>query len=451
MTDSTAPSSRPAADPAPPAGAASTAPGTDPARPATRISERARGVPPFAVMNIIERVAELKAEGADVISLCVGEPAQGAPAGVRARAAEVLTDGTELGYSQVQGVRPLREAIAGHYRRWYHLDVPAERIFVTTGSSGAFSMTFLALFDVGDRVALARPGYAAYKNILTALGCEVVELDCGVDERFQPTVELLAAAHAESPLAGLLVASPANPTGTMLDAEQLTELSDWCRANDVRLISDEIYHGITFTDSIGETALAFDDDAIVISSFSKFWGMTGWRLGWAILPQDLVAPCLAITGNLTLCPPVPAQHAAIEAFSEAAYAEGELAVAGFAAARQYVLDALDDLGWLDIAPADGAFYMYARIDDVLGPYRNATEWCAALLEEEHVALTPGLDFDNVNGNRWVRLSLAVGPDRTHAALERIRAFQQRLTVRAAPATGAAGGTGEGPAGGPAPA
>lgn len=447
MTDTPAAPSCPADDPARSSTvAARRAEGSRPAS-RIRVSERARGVPPFAVMNIIERVAELKAEGADVISLCVGEPAQGAPAGVRARAAEVLTDGTELGYSQVQGVRPLREAIAGHYRRWYGLDVPAERIFVTTGSSGAFSMTFLALFDVGDRVAVARPGYAAYKNILTALGCEVVELDCGVAERFQPTVELLAAAHAESPLAGLLVASPANPTGTMLDAEQLTELTDWCRANEVQLISDEIYHGITFTDSLGDTALAFDDDAIVISSFSKFWGMTGWRLGWAILPADLVEPCLAITGNLTLCPPVPAQHAAIEAFSEAAYAEGELAVAGFAAARQYVLDALDELGWLDIAPADGAFYMYARIDDVLGPYRNATEWCSALLEEEHVALTPGLDFDNVNGNRWVRLSLAVGPDRTHAALERIRAFQQRLAARTVPA----GGTAEGPAAGAAPA
>lgn len=398
------------------------------ARP-SRISDRARGVPAFAVMNIIERVAELRAAGAEVISLCVGEPAQGAPAGVRARAAEVLTDGTELGYSPVQGIRPLREAIAGHYRRWYGLDVPPERVFVTTGSSGAFTMTFLALFDVGDRVALARPGYAAYKNILAALGCEVVELDCGVEERFQPTVELLDRAHAEAPLSGLLVASPANPTGTMLDAAQMRELADWCREHDVQLISDEIYHGITFTDSTGETALAFDEDAVVISSFSKFWGMTGWRLGWTILPQDLVEPCLAITGNLTLCPPVPAQHAAIEAFTDAAYAEGEHAVAGFAAARQYVLDALDELGWRDIAPADGAFYMYARIDDVLGPYSDATAWCAALLEEEHVALTPGLDFDSVHGNRWVRLSLAAGPERTHEALGRVQRFQERLASR----------------------
>ena len=198
----------------------------------------------------------------------------------------------------------------------------------------------------------------------------------------------------------------------------------------MQLISDEIYHGITFTDSIGETALAFDEDAVVISSFSKFWGMTGWRLGWTILPQDLVEPCLEITGNLTLCPPVPAQHAAVEAFTDAAYAEGEHAVAGFAAARQYVLDALDELGWRDIAPADGAFYMYARIDDVLGPYPDATAWCAALLEEEHVALTPGLDFDSVHGNRWVRLSLAAGPERTHEALGRVRRFQERLASRA---------------------
>lgn len=389
-------------------------------------SARSRAVAPFGVMNIIARVAELRADGRDVISLCVGEPSQGAPAHVRKRASEVVVDGTELGYSPVPGIRVLREAIAGHYTRWYGLDIPFERVFVTTGSSGGFQLSFLGAFDPGDRVALARPGYAAYKNILAALGCDVVELDCGVEERFQPTVELLEQAHAEAPLSGLMIASPANPTGTMLDAEQLGELAAWCRERGVRLISDEIYHGISFTDSIGECALAHDDDAIIISSFSKFWGMTGWRLGWAILPEDLVGPVSALAGNLTLCAPVPAQYAAVEAFGEAAYSEGEVAVAGFAAARQHVLDAIDELGWTDLAPADGAFYMYASIDSVLGPYATATEWCAALLEAEGVALTPGLDFDSVNGDRAVRLSLAVGPDDTFRALERIKRFQAGL-------------------------
>ncbi|MFB9774994.1 pyridoxal phosphate-dependent aminotransferase [Brevibacterium otitidis] len=399
-----------------------------------RISERAQTVRPFAVMDIVSRVAELRAEGRDVISLCVGEPGQGAPAAVRQRAQELMRDGTDLGYVPVTGIRELREALSGHYRRWYDLDVPADRFFVTTGSSGGFLLAFLAAFDAGDRVALARPGYAAYKNILTALGCEVVELDCGVAERFQPTVELLEAAHAEAPLRGLMVASPANPTGTMLDRESLIELAGWCRAHDVQLISDEIYHGVTFpgTEATaggnpnGETAIAYADEAIVISSFSKFWGMTGWRLGWAIMPEPIHQAAAGLAGNLTLCAPVPAQHAAVAAFSDAAYAEGEAAVAGFAAARQYVLDAVDELGWKDLAPCDGAFYMYADITGVLGPYATATEWCAALLEEEGVALSPGLDFDSVHGDECVRLSLAAGPDAISAALARIRTFTDRV-------------------------
>jgi aspartate/methionine/tyrosine aminotransferase len=391
-----------------------------------KVSTRSQEVSAFSVMHIIARVAELRSAGHAVISLCVGEPSQGAPIGVRKKAAEVVVDGTDLGYSPVPGIMELREAIAGHYRRWYDLDVPVERVFVTTGSSGAFQLAFLSAFDVGDRVALARPGYAAYKNILAALGCEVVELDCGVAERFQPTVELLEAAHAEAPLSGLMLASPANPTGTMIDAALFAELAGWCRANGVRLISDEIYHGITYTGSKGECALAFDDDSVVISSFSKYWGMTGWRLGWAILPTDLVEPCNALAGNLNLCAPVPAQFAAVEAFTEASYAEGDAAVAGFAAARQYVLDAVAELGWTDLAPADGAFYMYAYIDDVLGPYATATQWCEALLESEGVALSPGLDFDTVNGDRAVRLSLAVGPDQTYEALEWIKRFQAGL-------------------------
>ncbi|WP_442864261.1 pyridoxal phosphate-dependent aminotransferase [Brevibacterium sp. BRM-1] len=417
----------PAAHAAPDDAGVTRAPATATAPPLTT-SARSKEVRAFAVMDIVARVAQLRAAGEDVISLCVGEPSQGAPAAVRARAAEVLTDGTDLGYCPAPGIEPLRAALREHYRRWYGLDIPLERFFITTGSSGAFLLSFLAAFDPGDRVALARPGYAAYKNILAAVGCEVVELDCGVAERFQPTVELLDAAQREAPLTGLMIASPANPTGTMIGAEQLEELADWCRRHGVRLISDEIYHGISFTDSKGECALAYDDDAVVISSFSKYWGMTGWRLGWAILPEDLADPVAALAGNVTLCAPVPAQHAAVEAFSEAAYAEAEVAVAGYAAARQYVLDAVPELGWTDLAPADGAFYMYANIDDVLGPYANATEWCAALLEQERVALSPGLDFDTANGDRAVRLSLAVGPEATFEALQRIKRFQARLAA-----------------------
>ncbi len=381
-------------------------------------------VPPFAVMSVLRRVAELRAAGRDVISLCAGEPSQGAPSEVRRRAEDALADRLPLGYSETFGLRELRTELAGHYRRWYGLDVDPGAIAMTTGSSGAFTLTFLAAFDAGDRVALARPGYPAYRNILTTLGCEVVELDCGEDVRFQPTPELLAAAHAAAPLAGLVVASPANPTGTMLDAGRLEGLARWCREHDVRLISDEIYHGVTFTGSVGECARRFDPDSVVISSFSKFWGMTGWRLGWCVLPDDLIGAVDALAGNFALCAPVPAQHAASAAFTDTSYAEAAAAVVEFGDARTVVLDAIDRLGWTRVAPADGAFYLYADIGDVLGPYPDSEGWCAALLDAEGVALTPGTDFDRVHGRTAVRVSLAAGPEAVAAALIKILRFQR---------------------------
>ena len=381
-------------------------------------------VPPFAVMGILQRVARLRASGREVISLCAGEPSQGAPSDVRRRAIEILTDRTPLGYSETFGILPLRAAIAGHYRRWYGIDLDPAQVAATTGSSGGFLLAFLAAFDAGDRVALARPGYPAYRNILSSLGCEVVELDCGPGERFQPTRELLDRAHADRPLAGLVLASPANPTGTMVDAEQLAALTAWCRDRGVRLISDEIYHGITYTGSVGASACRFDPSAIVVSSFSKYWGMTGWRLGWAIVPTDLVAAFDALAGNFALCPPVPAQHAAVMAFTEASYQEADAAVAEFADARRLVLDAVPELGWTDIAPADGAFYVYANLGTALGRYPDSVAWCSALLEREGVAVTPGPDFDHRNGGQAVRLSLAAGPEAVAAALGRIVAFSR---------------------------
>lgn len=397
---------------------------TTPPRP--KVSRRSARVQPFAVMTVLNRVFEMRAEGRDVISLCVGEPSQGAPAGVRRRAAEVVADGTDLGYTEIFGIVPLRMRLAEHYRRWYGIDVPIERIAVTTAASGAFDMLFLACFDAGDRVALPVPGYPAYANILRAQDVEVVELPVGPESRFQPTVEMLASAHAEAPLAGLVLASPANPTGTMVEPEELAAIAAWCAENGVRLISDEIYHGVTFTESRGKTALAYSEDAVVISSFSKYWGMTGWRIGWMILPEDLVVPCDDIAGNISLCPPVPAQHACVEAFTEEAYAECEEAVKGFRRAREIVLEAIPSLGWTDVAPADGAFYVYARIDDVLGDHPDASSWCEALLEAEGVALAPGIDFDPVDGATAVRLSLAAGAEQTAEAVERILRFQESL-------------------------
>lgn len=377
-------------------------------------------------MTVLAAVAHARAQGREVISLCAGEPGQGAPSAVRAAAAQLMHAGIPLGYSETLGVRALREGIAGHYARWYGLDIDPQRICVTTGSSGAFVLAFLSAFDHGDRVALARPGYPAYKNILTALGAEVVELDCGADVRFQPTVELLAAAHAQAPLRGLVVASPANPTGTMISPDELGALVRWCDEHGVRVVSDEIYHGVTYTGTVGTCAWEFGRRALVVSSFSKYWGMTGWRLGWLLLPDDLAGPVDALAGNLALCAPVPAQHAAVAAFTEAADTECQVAVEGFAAARRLVLEALPALGWTDVAPADGAFYVYAGIANLLGPYADSVKWCQALLDQEDVAITPGIDFDGVYGSTHVRLSLAPGPDAVAEAIRRILRFQSRI-------------------------
>ena len=392
------------------------------------VAGRAR-VQPFAVMDILQRVADLRAAGRDVISLCAGEPSGGAPSAVSARAAELHAAGTPLTYTPTLGISELRQAIAGHYKRWYGLDVDARNVAVTTGSSGAFMLVFLAAFNPGDKVALARPGYPAYKNILTALGIEVIELDAGADTRFQPTPEILEAAVAEhGPLAGLMLASPANPTGTMVSREELSALTDWCGDNGVRLVSDEIYHGITYPapgdpDPKGVCAWELDRTGVVISSFSKYWGMTGWRLGWAIVPDDLLPGVDALAGNVALCPPAPAQMAALEAFSEQSYAEADASVAEFARTRAHVLSQVVNLGWTDAAPADGAFYFYANLGPALAGFADSREYCAALLEEEAVALVPGADFDSVGGTKTVRLSFAAGYDAVRDALVRIEGFQ----------------------------
>lgn len=382
-------------------------------------------VQPFEVMTLLGRVAELRAEGRDVISLCAGEPAQGAPSAVDAEAARLHTAGYPFGYTPALGIRELREALAGHYRRWYGLDLDPARVAVTTGSSGGFLLAFLAAFDAGDRVALARPGYPAYRNILSSLGCEVVDIDCGPEVRFQPTVSLLEAAHREAPLKGLILASPANPTGTMVTRDELATLAGWCDANGVRLISDEIYHGVTYPVGVdrGTSAAEVSDGAVVVSSFSKYWGMTGWRIGWLVLPDDLSGPVDALAGNLALCPPAPGQYASLRAFDESSYAECDAAVADFAAAREVFLANAPRLGWGVAAPADGAFYYYADLGRQLDRWGTSAAYASALLEATGVAVTPGRDFDARLGDRTVRVSFAAGSQAIADAVERIVAFQ----------------------------
>lgn len=386
---------------------------------------RRAAVPPFQVMTVLAEVERMRAAGRDVISLCAGEPSGGAPAAVHRRAAALHEASASLGYSPALGIAPLRAAVADHYRRWYGLDVEPSEVGLTTGSSGAFLLAFLAAFEPGDRVALTRPGYPAYRNILRSLGCEVVEVAVGPDTGFQPTAAALAAL---GPLAGLVLASPANPTGSMMPRADLVTLARWCAERGTRLVSDEIYHGITYpepgaADPRGTCAWEIDRSAVVVSSFSKYWGMTGWRLGWMLLPEDLRDPIDALAGNLALCPPVPAQRAALAAMEPEAYAEADARVTALARAREVALAGAARLGWGPIAPPDGAFYLYAGVP--LGRHPDSASWVRALLAEQGVALVPGLDFDGADGGAFVRLSFAAGAEAVAEAFERIAAFTGR--------------------------
>jgi aspartate/methionine/tyrosine aminotransferase len=388
-----------------------------------KVSRRSH-VPPFAVMEVLAAANARRAAGHDVLNLCAGEPSTGASDVVRERAADLLRS-ADLGYTEAMGVPALRAQIAGHYERWYDVEVDPARIAVTTGSSGGFVLAFLAAFDVGDRVALARPGYPAYKNILAALGCEVVELDCGPETRYQPTVSQLMGAYYDGGLDGLIVASPANPTGTMIAPSELAAVAGWCADHDVRLISDEIYHGIAYSQDVQQAtaAMYLDSGAVVVNSFSKYWAMTGWRLGWLVLPDELVAPVDALAGNVALSPPALAQHAGVAAFTPEGYQAAGDNVAAYAASRAALLDRVDELGWRPVAPADGAFYLYGNIARF---GMDSVTYCARLLAEADVAITPGTDFDGERGRDWVRLSFAASPDVVARAVDRIVAWQDGL-------------------------
>jgi aspartate/methionine/tyrosine aminotransferase len=377
-----------------------------------RVAARRSAIAPFHVMDVLAAAKERQRTHGDLVSLGAGQPSSDAPEPVLAAAAAALRDGT-FGYTEQFGVPELRTAIAGHYLRTHGLPVTADDVVVTTGSSGAFLLAFLAAFDPGDRVAIGRPGYPAYRNILTALGCEVVDLPCGPESRFQPTVRMLE--ELDQPVRGLVVASPANPTGTVLPPAELAALADWCTAHDVQLVSDEIYHGITFGAAV-DCAWRTSRDAIVINSFSKYWCMTGWRLGWMLLPARLRAAVGALTGNFTICPPAVAQQAAVAAFEPASYAEVDEHVARYRVNRDVLLTGLPTLGIHRLAPADGGFYVYADVSHLTS---DSMAFCQRLLADTGVAIAPGIDFDPVNGGRFVRLSYAGATEDMYTALERL--------------------------------
>ena len=376
---------------------------------------RGAEAPPFIVMDVIAaanaRAAAIAPGDPRVIRMEVGQPATGAPAVAVAAAIAAMRAGETLGYTEAFGIRPLRERIARLYADRYGVDVPVARIAVTVGASGAFPLAFLAGFDRGDRVALAAPFYPPYVNILTALGLEPVLLEAGPESRYQPTAAMLAA--LDPPPDGLIVASPCNPAGTMLHADELAVIARWCEANGVRLISDEIYHGLTYGEPAA-TAAAIPG-AVVINSFSKYWSMTGWRVGWMVLPEDLTRPVERLAQNLFISAPGISQVAALAAFD----ADDELRghVARYAANRALLLDALPKAGIDRLAPAEGAFYLYADVGHLTN---DSSAWCARMLAEIAVAATPGVDFDRRRGHRTVRFSFCGTTDDMAEAAERIR-------------------------------
>ena len=372
-------------------------------------------IPPFVVMEVMRAANERQARGEDVLHLEVGQPETGAP-GLVIAAAKAALSSDKLGYTEALGLPALRRRIADHYKDRYGADVDPSRVVVTTGSSAAFLLSFLAAFEPGDRVALANPSYPGYRNILLALGVTPVTLPAGPDSRFQPSVELLRRAGA--PLDGLIVASPSNPAGTMLGASELGALSGYCTDNGIRLISDEIYHGITYGREAA-TALLAGDDAVVINSFSKYFSMTGWRLGWMVVPADLARAIECLAQNLFISPPTLSQHAAIAVFD--CRDELDANVARYAKNRELLLDRLPKAGFDRLAPADGAFYIYADVGEITD---DSEEFCRRMLTETGVATTPGIDFDEERGNRFIRFSYAGATRDIEEAAEKLRAWRR---------------------------
>ena len=359
-------------------------------------------VPTFLAMAVMNATKELEATGADVIHLEVGQPSSPPPPAVNRALIKALDEVSTHGYSVALGELPLRRRIVGHYADWYGARVDPACTAVTPGSSLGFALAFLAGFDRGDKIAVATPGYPAYRNLLKALGLEPVLMSARAAEGWLPSLEALVASGEPLP-DGMLLASPANPTGVVMSDDDVRDVCIWCHKNGVRLIMDEIYHGLTFGGR-PTTALLHSDSVIVVNSFSKFFAMTGWRVGWAIFPPDLVDTVERLAQNMYIGPPRPMQAGAIAAFDD--YAALDAEAARYRENRDILTSRLpqDFLG--DMAPSDGAFYLYVDISKLGMTTPDSIAMAEAMLNETHVAVTPGVDFDTVEGHRHLRLSYA---------------------------------------------
>jgi aspartate/methionine/tyrosine aminotransferase len=364
-------------------------------------------IDPFHAIAISRAAHRMSAEGRSVIHMEFGQPSTGAPAAAIAKAHQVLdTDG--MGYWESI---PLKERIARHYAETYGVTVEAEQVILTCGASPAFVLALSSLFAPGERVAFARPGYVAYRNTVKALHLEPVEIGCGEAERFQITAEAIA--RLDPAPHGLILASPANPTGTIIAEAEMRAIVAVCRARGIRIISDEIYHGLSYVGP-ARSVLQDEPQALVVNSFSKYFSMAGWRLGWLIVPPELIDAARARMGNLFLTPPSLAQHAGLVAFNERAELEGH--VRSYARNRELLLAALSEMGLRRIAPPDGAFYLYADIGHLT---QDSMAFCMELLLDTGVATAPGVDFDPVEGHHFMRFSFAVSTDRIEEAIRRL--------------------------------
>jgi aspartate/methionine/tyrosine aminotransferase len=379
---------------------------------------RRAAIAPFIAMDVKREATLLEQGGAGIVHMEVGEPSAPPPRRVREAAIAALA-GQPVGYTDALGLTSLRERIARHYREAYGQDVDPQRVAVTTGSSGGFIMAFLALFDAGARVAIQNPGYPAYRNIFGALGLEAVDLPVDSSNGFAVTAAAVEKADDAQKLDGLLLMSPANPTGAMQSAESLREIAETCARRGIRFISDEIYHGLTY-DRPAQTALAFSDRAVVVNSFSKYYCMTGWRIGWLVVPSELTRTVERLQQSLAIAPPTLSQIAAQAAFES--IEELEAVKDGYRRNREILLNGLPGLGLDELAPADGAFYLYA---DVSRFTDDSTRFCHDLLHRAGIAATPGVDFDPVLGHRAMRLSYAGAEAGMVEALRRLKGFLRK--------------------------
>jgi len=376
------------------------------------------GVPPFIVMDVMAAAERIEAGGGHVIHMEVGQPAASAPSSAIEAAAAALRGG-RIDYTSALGIASLRQRIARHYHETHGCSVDADRIVVTTGSSGGFILAFLAMFEPGDRVAVTIPGYPPYRHILTALGCEPVLIETSSETRHALTGEALLAAHRKTPLKGVLVGSPANPTGTMMSREALTGLMAAAEGAGIRFISDEIYHGLDYAFP-AVTAAELSPHALVINSFSKYFCMTGWRVGWMVVPEPLVRPIERLQQNLAISVPTLSQIAAEAAFD--GREEMEAIKRGYLENRRILIEGLPRAGLSKFLPADGAFYLYADVSDFTS---DSLAFAKTMLEQAHVAATPGVDFDPVHGRSFIRFSYARSAEDMREAVARIARWLER--------------------------